>query len=115
MGTKPATVQFQTFTVKPGEAFDWHYHKAVAYVAIKHGTLSERHINEDGTCSAWVALGGIRIRGAARRRAHGGEYGQERGGGHMGHSIPDRGRNRPNPPAVQSRRRLSSPNPPHST
>ena len=57
VGTKPATVQFQTFTVKPGEAFDWHYHKAVAYVAIEHGTLSERHINEDGTCSAWVAFG----------------------------------------------------------
>jgi quercetin dioxygenase-like cupin family protein len=57
VGTKPATVQFHTFTVKPGEAFGWHYHRALAYVAIEHGTLSEQHVNTDGTCSAWVAFG----------------------------------------------------------
>jgi quercetin dioxygenase-like cupin family protein len=57
VGTKPATVQFHTFTVKPGEAIGWHYHKAVAYVAIEHGTLSEQHINPDRTCSAWVTFG----------------------------------------------------------
>lgn len=57
VGTKPATVQFQTFTVKPGEAIGWHYHKALAYVVIEHGTLSEQHVNADGTCSAWVAFG----------------------------------------------------------
>ena len=91
VGTKPATVQFQTFTVKPGEAFDWHYHKAVAYVAIEHGTLSERHINEDGTCSAWVASGWDpdswnspatytrwRIRARARRWSHGPQHSRQR-------------------------------------
>jgi quercetin dioxygenase-like cupin family protein len=57
VGTKPATVQFQTFTVKPGEAIGWHYHKALAYVVIEHGTLTEQHVNADGTCSAWVAFG----------------------------------------------------------
>ena len=57
VGTKPATVQVHTFTVKPGEAFPWHYHRALAYVVIEHGTLSERHVNGDGTCSAWEAFG----------------------------------------------------------
>ena len=57
VGTKPATVQVHTFTVKPGETIDWHYHRALAYVVIEHGTLSEQHINADGTCSAWVAFG----------------------------------------------------------
>jgi|SoiMethySBSTD1v2_1073268.scaffolds.fasta_scaffold188732_3 quercetin dioxygenase-like cupin family protein len=57
VGTKPATVQVHTFTVKPGETLNWHYHRALAYVVIEHGTLSEQHINADGTCSAWVAFG----------------------------------------------------------
>ena len=57
VGAKPATVQFHTFTVKPGEAIGWHYHKALAYVVIEHGTLSEQHVNADGTCSAWVEFG----------------------------------------------------------
>jgi quercetin dioxygenase-like cupin family protein len=57
VGTRPATVQFHTFTVKPGEALGWHYHRALAYVAIEHGTLSEQHVNADGTCSAWEAFG----------------------------------------------------------
>lgn len=57
VGTKPATVQFHTFTVKPGEAIGWHYHRALAYVVIEHGTLSEQHVNGNGTCSAWVAFG----------------------------------------------------------
>ena len=57
MGTKPATVQVHTFTVKPGETIDWHYHRALAYVVIEHGTLSEQHLNGNGTCSAWVAFG----------------------------------------------------------
>jgi quercetin dioxygenase-like cupin family protein len=57
VGTQPATVQLHTFTVKPGEAFPWHYHRALAYVVIEHGTLSEQHVNGDGTCSAWEAFG----------------------------------------------------------
>jgi quercetin dioxygenase-like cupin family protein len=57
VGIKPTTVQFHSFTVKPGEAIGWHYHKALAYVVIEHGTLSERHVNGNGTCSAWEAFG----------------------------------------------------------
>lgn len=57
VGTKPATVQVHTFTVKPGETIDWHYHRALAYVVIEHGTLSEQHLNGNGTCLAWVAFG----------------------------------------------------------
>ena len=53
VGIKPATVQFHTFTVKPGEAIGWHYHKGLAYVVIEHGTLSEQHLNGNGTCAAW--------------------------------------------------------------
>jgi quercetin dioxygenase-like cupin family protein len=53
VGTKPATVQFQTFAVKPGEAIGWHYHRGLAYVVIEHGTLSEQHLNGNGTCAAW--------------------------------------------------------------
>ena len=57
VGTKPATVQFHTFHVKPGETLDWHYHRGLAYVVIEHGTLSEQHVNDNGTCSGWVAFG----------------------------------------------------------
>lgn len=53
VGTRPATVQFQTFAVKPGEAIGWHYHRGLAYVVIEHGTLSEQHLNGNGTCAAW--------------------------------------------------------------
>ena len=57
VGTKPATVQFHTFTVKPGESINWHYHRALAYVVIEHGTLSEVHVQADGTCSAPETFG----------------------------------------------------------
>jgi len=56
VGSKPATVQFHTFHVKPGEAIDWHYHRGLAYVVIEHGTLSEQHV-DNGNCSAWAAFG----------------------------------------------------------
>ena len=109
VGTKPATVQFHTFTVKPGETFDWHYHKAVAYVVIEHGTLSERHINETAPVRLGWRWGRIPHSWKTRRGAHGDEYGERRGGGHMGHSLPDRGRSLQNSASVHSRRRLSSP------
>ncbi|HKT81265.1 MAG TPA: hypothetical protein VJP86_13655 [Vicinamibacterales bacterium] len=57
VGVKPATVQFHTFTVKPGEALNWHYHRALSYVVIEHGTLSEVHVNPDGSCSAAESFG----------------------------------------------------------
>ena len=56
VGTRPATVQIHTFTVKPGETINWHYHRGLAYVVIEHGTLSEQHL-DGNSCSAWVAFG----------------------------------------------------------
>ena len=50
-------MQFHTFHVKPGEAIDWHYHRGLAYVVIEHGTLSEQHLNGNGTCAAWETFG----------------------------------------------------------
>jgi len=57
VGTKPATVQVHTVHVKPGEAFPWHYHRALAYVVIEHGTLTEQHVNANGSCSALETFG----------------------------------------------------------
>lgn len=57
VGAKPATVQFHTFHVKPGETIDWHYHRGLAYVVIEHGTVSEQHVSGHSACSAWVAFG----------------------------------------------------------
>jgi quercetin dioxygenase-like cupin family protein len=56
IGVQPATVQLQTFVVKPGETFPWHYHKALAYVILERGTLSETHLNPDGTCSSPITF-----------------------------------------------------------
>lgn len=48
-GVHPATVQFHSFTVKPGEMIPWHYHKAISYVVLERGTLTETHV-QDGSC-----------------------------------------------------------------
>jgi len=39
----PATVQIHVFTMKPGDAIPWHFHKAPSYVILKRGTLTEQH------------------------------------------------------------------------
>ena len=50
-GTQPATIQLHTFTVNPGETIPWHYHKAISYVVLERGTLTETHIDESsGAC-----------------------------------------------------------------
>jgi quercetin dioxygenase-like cupin family protein len=46
-GSQPGTVQFHTFTLKPGEVIGWHKHKAVSYVVLERGTLKETHLDED--------------------------------------------------------------------
>lgn len=45
IGPEPATVMFHEFTMKPGDTVPWHYHKAVAYVVLERGTLSEKDVN----------------------------------------------------------------------
>lgn len=42
--TGPATVQIQEITMKPGDAFPWHYHEGQSYAILTEGTLTE----EDG-------------------------------------------------------------------
>lgn len=39
----PGTVQFQGFSMQPGETVPWHYHKGTSYVILTHGTLTEQH------------------------------------------------------------------------
>lgn len=45
IGSVPATVMFNEFTMKPGDSVPWHYHKAMAYVVLERGTLSEQDVN----------------------------------------------------------------------
>lgn len=52
-GVQPATVQFHTFAVKPGEMIPWHFHKALSYVVLERGTLTETHFDpKSGTCGS---------------------------------------------------------------
>jgi len=47
----PATVQIHVFTMKPGDAIPWHFHKAPSYVILKRGTLTEQHYDQQtGQC-----------------------------------------------------------------
>jgi quercetin dioxygenase-like cupin family protein len=56
IGVQPTTVQFHTFAMRPGETVPWHYHKALAYAVLERGTLTETHLNSDGTCSSPVTF-----------------------------------------------------------
>lgn len=50
-GTQPATVQFHTFVMKPGDTIPWHYHKALTYVVLERGTITEMHADPNsGAC-----------------------------------------------------------------
>ena len=48
----PATIQIQTFTLKPGETIPWHFHKGVSYVILSRGTLTEQHLVGPGQCES---------------------------------------------------------------
>ena len=39
----PATVQIHAFTLNPGDAVPWHFHKGLSYVILAHGRLTEEH------------------------------------------------------------------------
>jgi quercetin dioxygenase-like cupin family protein len=52
-GPIPATVQIHVFTMKPGDAIPWHFHKATSYVILKRGTLTEQHFDQQtGQCAS---------------------------------------------------------------
>jgi quercetin dioxygenase-like cupin family protein len=48
----PATVQIHAFTMKPGDTVPWHYHKALSYVILAHGTLTEEHLVGSDNCES---------------------------------------------------------------
>lgn len=48
----PATVQIHAFTMKPGDTVPWHYHKALSYVILAHGTLTEEHLVGPDSCDS---------------------------------------------------------------
>src|SRR4051812_23996295 len=48
----PGTVQIQTFNMKPGDVFPWHFHKGQAYVIILKGRLTEQELLGPNQCSA---------------------------------------------------------------
>ena len=48
----PATVQIHAFTMKPGDAIPWHFHKATSYVILAHGKLAEEHLVGPNRCAS---------------------------------------------------------------
>lgn len=48
----PGTVQIQAFTMAPGESIPWHYHKAISYVVLARGTLTEEHVGPLSHCDS---------------------------------------------------------------
>ena len=46
----PATVQIHAFTMKAGDTIPWHFHKALSYVILAHGTLTEEHLVSTDQC-----------------------------------------------------------------
>jgi Cupin domain len=48
----PGTIQIHTFTMNPGDALPWHYHKGVSYVILSRGTLTEQHLVGPDQCES---------------------------------------------------------------
>ena len=48
----PGTVQIHVFTMKPGDAVPWHYHKGLSYVILAYGSLTEQHLLEPNHCES---------------------------------------------------------------
>jgi len=48
----PGTVQIHAFKMNPGDAIPWHYHKALSYVILLHGSLTEQHLDGPDHCSS---------------------------------------------------------------
>lgn len=54
----PATVQFQSFTLQPGEGVPWHYHKVDSYVILAHGNLTMQHVMDSDDCGSQALSSG---------------------------------------------------------
>jgi hypothetical protein len=54
----PATIQIHAFTMKPGDAVPWHFHKATSYVILAHGKLTEDHLVGPNQCASEEFHGG---------------------------------------------------------
>ena len=48
----PATMQFEAFTMKPGDTIPWHFHKATSYVVLARGILTEQHVVGPDQCAS---------------------------------------------------------------
>jgi ribosomal protein L27 len=48
----PGTIQIHAFTMNPGDAVPWHYHKGVSYVILVRGTLTEQHVAGPEQCAS---------------------------------------------------------------
>ena len=48
----PGTVQIHAFTMKPCDSLPWHYHKALSYVILAYGSLTEQHLLEPNHCES---------------------------------------------------------------
>ena len=48
----PGSLQFQVFTMQPGDSVPFHYHKGVSYVILVRGTLTEQHLVGPDQCAA---------------------------------------------------------------
>jgi quercetin dioxygenase-like cupin family protein len=48
----PGTIQIQAFTMKPGDTIPWHFHKALSYVILLRGSLTEEHITGQNECAS---------------------------------------------------------------
>ena len=64
----PATVQIHAFTMKPGDAVPWHFHKGLSYVILAHGRLTEEHLVGPDQCVS------EEFRGAALLSSRRGKY-----------------------------------------
>ena len=54
----PGTIQIHAFTMNPGDAVPWHYHKGTSFVILAHGTLTEQHLVGPDQCASEEAAGG---------------------------------------------------------
>ena len=54
----PGSVQIQGLSLRPGDTVPWHYHKALSYVVLAHGTLTETHLIGANQCASEEVHGG---------------------------------------------------------
>ncbi len=48
----PGTIQIHAFTMNPGDAVPWHYHKGTSFVILARGAVTEQHIVGPNQCAS---------------------------------------------------------------